>query len=166
MKTRWSENSKEILKESGGREPALLKVKICPKTMEMKVWVCLRKTKCSKIKTDLDIYEHLILKKKATSQSRESKVVFSRNYAKTSKLGKKKKKMNLLHVQTHTKINADSKASISCFDRLSTRSLYPKCVHAFKTDKQKKNLIKMAQDMSRYFTKQSVNRANRSIKCS
>ena len=67
MKTRWSENSKEILKESGGREPALLKVKICPKTMEMKVWVCLRKTKCSKIKTDLDIYEHLILKKKATS---------------------------------------------------------------------------------------------------
>ena len=101
MKTRWSENSKEILKESGGREPALLKVKICPKTMEMKVWVCLRKTKCSKIKTDLDIYEHLILKKKATSQSRESKVVFSRNYAKTSKLGKKKKK-RLCFTYKHT----------------------------------------------------------------
>lgn len=43
----------------------------------------------------------------------------------------------------HKKINADSKASISCFDTLSTRSLYPKYVHAFKTDKkQKRNLIK------------------------
>lgn len=68
----------------------------------------------------------------------------------------------------HKKINADSKASINCFDTLSTRSLYPKCVHAFKTDKkQKRNLIKkMAQDVSRYFTKESVNRANRYIKCS
>ena len=44
----------------------------------------------------------------------------------------------------HTKkINADSKAPISCYDTLSTRSLHPKCVHAFKTDKkQKRNLIK------------------------
>ena len=165
MKTRWSENSKEILKELGGREPALLKVKICPKTMEMKVWVCLRKTKCSKIKTDLGIYEHLILKKRQHHRAERARWSFQEIMLKHPNWGKKKKK-TLLHVQTHTKINADSKASISCFDRLSTRSLYPKCVHAFKTDKQKKNLIKMAQDMSRYFTKQSVNRANRSIKCS
>lgn len=92
MKTRWSESSKEILKESGGREPALLKVKICPKTMEMKVWVCLRKTKCSKIKTDLGIYEHLILKKRQHHRAERARWSFQEMMLKHPNWGKEKKK--------------------------------------------------------------------------
>ena len=82
-------------------------------------------------------------------------MVFSRNDARTSKLGKKKKRhiSPLLHVQTQ-KINADSKASIICFDTLSTRSLNPKCIHAFKTDrKQKKNLMKNGSRCEQVFHK-------------
>ena len=101
MKTRWSENSKEILKESGGREPALLKVKICPKTMEMKVWVCLRKTKCSKIKTDLDIYEHLILKKRQHHRAERARWSFQEIMLKHPNWGKKKKKDFASRTNTH-----------------------------------------------------------------
>lgn len=67
LKFVWKQNGQKIAKKfwkSQEERTCFIESQDFPKTIEMKVWVCLRKTKCRKIKTDLGIYEHLIFFKK------------------------------------------------------------------------------------------------------
>lgn len=105
LKFVWKQNGQKIAKKfwkSQEERTCFIESQDFPKTIEMKVWVCLRKTKCRKIKTDLGIYEHLIFfKKRGNIIEQGEKGGLFKNWCQNITTWKKKK--TLLHVQTHKK---------------------------------------------------------------